>query len=135
MNRVDAELGLLRCWFGASLDFEPAEQWVRLRDYRVPADLWRPTMLEIAFQIPMDMAANPYGFSARGNDGSVTGGFQPTGGSTIGNYTYPSQTPWGGEFGRFSWQLIEWLPADPIEAGSTVLDFARSIADRFREGA
>lgn len=136
MTRVEEELDLLRGWFGDTVDYLHEGQWVRLPAYRIPTELWIPDVVDIALQIPTDRATNPYGFYARAlldSDGQ-----RPTlSGKTlseIGNYTYPGSTPWGDDWGRFSWQLIEWHPGDPLAAGTTVLDFARSIADRFREG-
>ena len=137
MNRVEAELDLLRRWFREVLDYEPAGQWVRLRDYRVPPSLWKPSLLEVAFQVPPDVAANPYGFYPRpsGADSTAEDQLRPAiGDGPIGNYTFPASTPWGESWGQFSWQLVEWQPRDPITEGSTVLEFARSITSRFQEG-
>jgi hypothetical protein len=137
MNRVEAELDLLRHWFADSLDYEPGEQWVRLRAYRVPSALWKASILEVAFQIPPDVAVNPYGFCVRPAAGvaDASDRLSPARGTgDISNYTFPASTPWGDNWGRFSWQLVEWQPRDPITTGSTVLDFARSIAARFQEG-
>lgn len=136
MNRVEAELDLLTRWFGDQLDYEPEGQWVRLRNYRVPPSLWKPELVEVAFQIPPDVAANPYSFCGRpsGTDAADEQLRPASGNGDIGNYTFPATTPWGESWGRFSWPLIAWLPQDPISEGTTVLDFARSIAARFQEG-
>ncbi len=136
MTRVEEELDLLRRWFGESVEYFHEGQWVRLPAYRVPAELWIPEVVEVALQIPPDRATNPYGFYARavadldGHRPNLSGKQS----AAIGSYTYPASTPWGDDWGRFSWQLTEWHPRDLLAIGSTMLEFARSIADRFREG-
>jgi hypothetical protein len=137
MTRLDAELKQLSGWFGSeTVDFVPDGQWVRLIAYRIPGDLWRPDRADIAFQIP-DPPAPPYGFYGRplpDPDGSCTG-LALVSGAAINNYTFPATTPWGSDWGLFSWQIEDFLVAEPLNAGNTMLDFARSFADRFREGS
>jgi hypothetical protein len=70
----------------------------------------------------------PYAFRVRPQLARADGG-QP------GNYTYPVATPWGADWGQFSWSPLEWVPRADIRAGANMLNFARSFADRLREGA
>jgi len=132
MNRVDDELALLRRRFD-NIEYRPDGQWVRILTYAIPPDLWRPPVVQVAFQIPPEVAAAPYAFHARPLEGEATS-FQAVNDQAIGNYTYPANTPWGSDWGTFSWQLEEWQPTIPITAGTTMLDFARSFAARFSEG-
>lgn len=128
LSRVEQELHLLRTWFGDRLEYVPDGHWVRLSEYRIP-DLWLPDMVEVCFQIPPGLPGQaPYAFHARPQ-------LQLVSGAAVNNYTYPTATPFGDSWGTFSWQLSEWQPgAEPCN-GTNMLDFARSIADRFREGA
>lgn len=133
MSRLDDELGLLQNWFGSELEFRPEGQWVRLPTYRLPPDLWLPETVEICFQIP-DPPGPPYAFYARSLN--AEGGERPPALAVgeIGNFTAPAETPWGNDWGKFSWQLEEFRVAEPLGAGNTMLDFARSFWARFLEG-
>jgi hypothetical protein len=127
-GRIERELLLLRTWFGDVLEYNADGHWIRLREYVIPSDLWVPQCVEVCFQIPPGLPGQaPYGFHVRP-------GVQLADGSTINNYTYPTATVFGGEWGTFSWQLDEWKPgAEPCD-GTNMLDFARSFAERFRQG-
>lgn len=133
MTRLDEELALLRRRF-ENLEFRPDGQWVRIPEYRIPEELWQPSVVQIAFQIPSDPATAPYAFHVRSLDGEASV-LQSISGQAIGNYAYPTTTPWGSDWGTFSWSLEAWEPRTPITDGTTMLDFARSIAGRFEEGA
>ena len=135
MTRVQEELGLLRAWFGDIVDYLDEGQWVRLRTLSIPSEIWTSDHAEVAFQIPPDRATNPYGFYARGfTSEGISQPLAAKNGQAIGNYTYPASTPWGGDWGRFSWQLQEWTAREPLRTGTTMVHFARSITDRFGEG-
>lgn len=124
------ELELLRAWWGA-LEFVEAGLWVRLADYPLPLGLWDRKSCDLAFQIPAQLPGQaPYGFY-------VSPGLGLIGGGAIGSYTFPThEPPFGsGPWGKFSWALAEWQPAAEAARGSNMVQFARSIADRLREGA
>lgn len=128
-ERVDEELELLRNWFITNLDFNPDGNWIRIREYHIPSDLWVPPVVEVAFQIPEGIPGQaPYGFHVRPV-------LDLTHGGKINNYTAPTSNPWGDGWGTFSWQLQEWVPGATARDGTNMVDFARSFADRFREGA
>jgi hypothetical protein len=129
LSRVEQELQPLRTWFGEALEYFPDGHWLRLSEYRIPSDLWVPDVVEVCFQLPPGLPGQaPYAFHVRPQVRLVGGG-------TVNNYTYPTANPLGDGWGTFSWQLADWRPgADPY-SGTSMLDFARSIADRFREGA
>lgn len=133
MSRVDEELALLRVRF-PDLEYRPEGQWIRLPEYKVPAEVWVPAVVQIAFQIPPAVATAPYAFHARALAGE-SAELRLAGDAAILNTTQPTTTPWGSDWTTFSWQLEAWEPATPIEAGTTMLQFARSIASRFAEGA
>lgn len=129
LSRIDQELHLLTTWFGDALEYVTAGYWIRLSEYRIPSDLWVPDVVEVSFQLPPGLPAQaPYAFHVRPQVCLLNG-------ATINNYTYPSATAFGDGWGTFSWQLGEWQPGADPSSGSNMLDFARSIADRFREGA
>lgn len=113
----------------SDLDFLEAGLWVRIPSYAIPPDIWKIDICEVAFQIPEQLPGQqPYGFYVRPNLH-----LQPDGGIPE-NYTFPAQTPWGDDWGKFSWQLSEWVPAATPAAGSNMLNFARSFSDRFQQG-
>ena len=127
-GRVGEELDLLRTAF-PDLDYreEGGVHWVRLPSYPVPPG-WTPGRVEVCFQIPAMAGQAPYAFRVRPQLVRADGG-QP------GNYTYPVATPWGSDSGQFCWSPLEWVPKADIRAGANMLNFARSFADRLREGA
>jgi hypothetical protein len=127
-SRIEEELELLRCWFGDSLEYLPEGHWVRLSPYRIASALWTPNNVEVAFQIPPGIPGQaPYAFHVRPRLALADG-------RDILNYSYPANTAWGGDWGTFSWQLDSWNPGAEVEKGSNMLNFARSFADRFKEG-
>ncbi len=127
-ERIEAELGLLRAWFGSDLEYLSEDRWVRLRSYAIPSDLWTHTTVEVSFQIPAGIPGEqPYGFY-------VFPGLRAANNASINAYDHPVATPFGADRGKFSWSPIEWHPSSEVTEGTNMLDFARSFADRFREG-
>jgi len=127
-GRVGEELDLLRTAF-PDLDYreEGGVHWVRLPSYPVPPG-WTPGQVEVCFQIPAMAGQAPYAFRVRPQ-------LVRADGSQPGNYTYPVATPWGAAWGQFSWSPLAWVPKADMRAGANMLNFARSFADRLREGA
>lgn len=128
LDRVRQELAMLKsAW--PELEYVSAGHWVRLQRYWIGLGIWNCSEAEVCFQIPENIPGQaPYGFYIRPQL-LVCGGGPPS------SYTYPADaTPFGQGWGRFSWQLDPWQPAaDPFQ-GSNMLNFARSIADRLRQG-
>lgn len=125
---VEENLGLLRT---AYPDLEhlvaTGVNWVRIPSYPVP-DIFTIRSAEVAFRIPPQPGEAPYGFWIRPGLTLVAGG-------TINNYTYPATTPWGSDWGQFSFSPVgPWQPKADVRAGPNMLNFARAIADRLREG-
>lgn len=126
-ERIDQELALLRGAF-PDLEYKPEGRWIRIPRYPVPDGVWNESVVEVSFQIPEQIPGQqPYGFYVRP-------GMTLLNGQPIDNYVYPSPTVFGGDWGKFSWQLLVWAPKDNIVAGTNMLNFARSLAERFREG-
>lgn len=127
-GRVQEEVSLLRT---AYPHLEHREEGgvhsVRIPSYPVPEG-WCRSEVEVCFQIPPSPGQAPYAFRVRP-------GLQLAGGGPPGNYSYPVTTPWGDDWGQFSWSPETWVPKDDIRAGANMLNFARSFADRLREGA
>lgn len=130
-ERLAAELELLRTAF-PDLEYREAgeERWVRIPAYPLPKG-WRHagapvTVVEAAFQVPAQAGAAPYAFFVRPVLQLATG-------HGIGNYTVPGKTPWGEDFAKFSWQPDSWTPKADVRAGSSLLVFARSFAERLGE--
>jgi len=108
--------------------------WFLIPSYPVANDRgWNREVVNVAFQAQANHpAAAPYGFHVP--SGMLCNGAKPA------NYTEPSQTipPFGEAWGMFSWTLadgVPWIPQADLVSGANLLNFARSIGDRFREGA
>lgn len=125
--RILEELVLLRTAF-PDLEYRADGHWVRIPAYAVPDEVWDKSHVEVAFQIPEQIPGQaPYGFWVRPAIALRSGG-------QVDNYAYPAPTPFGDDWGKFSWQLLSWNPKADIVAGENMLNFAHSIADRLREG-
>ncbi len=126
--RIADELRLLKSWY-THLEYLEDGHWVRIQGYPVPDSIWAVNLVEVCFQIPEALPGQgPYGFYARPEMRLRTGSPPPN------NYKYPVPTPFGDDWGKFSWQLEPWRPGAKPSEGSNILDFARSFYDRFREG-
>lgn len=127
MDRVDQELELIRT---AYPDMEHVEtegrHWVRIPSYPIP-NQWSVNEVEIASQVPQSIGQAPYGFWVRPSL-ALAGGGKPD------RYTSPASTPWGADWGQFSWSAINWAPREDIRAGDNMLNFVRSFAARLNEG-
>jgi hypothetical protein len=126
-ERIREELDLLRT---AYPDLEYREvgdtHWVRIPVYPVPEG-WSHPEVEVCFQIPASPGQAPYAFRVRP-------GLQLVGGGQADRYTFPVSTPWGDDWGQYSWSPVAWVPKEDVSAGANMLKFARSFADRLREG-
>jgi len=128
MDWVEENLALLRT---AYRDLEhlvaSGVNWVRIPSYAVP-DIFTIRSAEVAFRVPAQPGEAPYGFWVRPGLALAAGG-------TINNYTFPATTPWGGDWGQFSFSPVgAWQPRSDVRSGANMLNFARAIADRLREG-
>jgi hypothetical protein len=123
-ERIAAELALLRQRF-PGLEYVEDGHWVRLERYPVPAG-WSADLVEAAFQIPPEAAIVPYAFCVRP-------GLTLASGAVPGNYQFPVTTPFGGDWGRFSWSPLAWQPQSEPAAGDNMTHFVRSFADRLAE--
>jgi|SRR4051812_29491521 len=128
-GRLDEELALLRSAYPDLEHLAVADvTWVRIPVYPVPGQAFKQKQVEAVFQIPPQAGAQPYGFWVRP-------GLETVGGQAISNYTPGATTPWGADFGQFSWAPNEpWTPKADIRAGANMLNWARSFAGRLREG-
>lgn len=129
MDWVEANLALLRA---AYRDLEhtvvDGVHWIRIPVYPIPG-LFTVRSAEVAFRIPSQPGEAPYGFWVRPGLALVSG-------ATISNYSYPTTTGWGTDWGQFSLSPVGvWQPKADVQAGPNMLHFARGIADRLREGA
>jgi hypothetical protein len=99
---------LLRAVFG-ELDYEPEGHWVRLPRYPVPPG-WSEAEGRDRIPDPPEVAVAPYAFC-------VLPSLALEGGCVPGNYSFPATTPWGSEWGRFSWSPLSWSPNAEVEKG------------------
>lgn len=124
---IEAELKMLRGCY-PELDFVEAGLWARIPRYSVSGEHWNIQEVDVSFQFPESLPGQaPYGFYVR-PDMLLSSGERP------GNYQYPATTPWGQDWGKFSWQPEVWIPGDTPPTGSNMLGFVRSFSERFREG-
>jgi len=129
MTRIEEEVELLRTAYPA-LDhkFEGGQHWILLPKQPLPPG-WSVAEAEISFIIPAQAGQQPYAFFTRP-------ALVLAGGGTPSNYINPAATPWGGDFGQFSWApLGPWVPKADIRAGANMLNFVRSFADRLTEAS
>jgi hypothetical protein len=128
-DRIEQEITLLLTSY-QELDWRADVRWARIPSYRLPDGVWKQTgEIQLAFQLPEQLPGQaPYGFW-------VHPGLELLSGGTVQNYTYPTNTPFGDGWGQFSWQPENWQPAADVAAGSNMLGFVRSFAERLRQGA
>ncbi len=128
-DRIQQELKLLRSRF-PNLEYREEGRWIRIPSYPV-TEGWSRSATEVTFQIPTSHpGAPPYGI------------YVPVGltfrGEPPNNYREPapSQPPFGGSWGIFSWAPLDgqWRPTADIITGSNLLNWVLGFADRFREG-
>jgi hypothetical protein len=126
-ERLEEELALLRTEY-PDLEhvFDGTGHWIRIASHPVRSEIWGRDEVEVACQIPAQIGVAPYAFRVRPGL-ALPGGALPT------NYTYPAATPWGSDWGQFSWSPMTWLPTADIRAGANMLKFIRSFAERLGE--
>lgn len=91
--------------------------------------------VDVAFRIPPEPAAQPYGFYVQPvlliKKGDTT--------SSPSNYTNPAseQPPFGdGPWAVFSWSPLNgWHPQDDVAKGDNMTQFAHSFADRLKDAS
>lgn len=126
-DRIRQELEHLRTRYKVELVEEG--RWARVASYPLPAG-WNRTATDVAFQIPVGYPGTPpYGIYVPSgvlfNDEPPDNYKEPA----------PSQPPFGGTWGLFSWQPDgPWLATADIVSGSNLLNWVMGFAARFREG-
>jgi len=126
-ERIEQELAILKTVY-PDLEWYPESFWVRIPSYSLPDGVWKQSEIELAFQMPQSLPGQqPYGFWVRP-------GLELANAGVPNNYTFPVTTSLGDGWGQFSWSLMSWQPQANITAGSNMLNFVRSFADRLREG-
>jgi hypothetical protein len=131
MNRVEQEMELVRTAFpDAEERPEGGQHWVRIPGYRLPDGVFEGDGdAELAFRVPLQAGEAPYGFWLRPAPKLPSG-------TELQNYSYPAQTPWGADWGQFSWSPLDpWIPKTDLRAGANMLHFVRSFAVRLGEGS
>ena len=127
-QRVRDELALLRNRFPGMVFLEDG-LWCRLPGYVVPGEHWVEETTDVAFRIPAAIPGqDPYAFW-------VAGGLTPReAGTAIGNYTFPTPTGFGGDWGQFSWAPNGWHPGAIAESGDNMVRWVGTFAHRLLEG-
>ena len=127
-ERVVQELELLRKYY-PNIEYKEEGRWVRIPSYPLPEG-WNRSTTDVAFQIkPGHPGTPPYGFCVP--VGLEYQGHRP---ESYKDSASP-HPPFEGRWGIFSWAHTEqWRPTANVTTGSNLLNWARSFADRFREG-
>ena len=103
-------------------------QWVRIPAVAV-SSIWTVDLVDVAYRIPNTAGEAPYGFW-------VHPGLVLVSKATINNYTFPAATPWGQDWGQFSFAPEgAWAPKADVASGDHMLDYDRGIVARLGEGA
>jgi hypothetical protein len=127
-ERIEQEVALLQKVY-PDLDWRADVRWARIPSYALLDGLWRQSAVQLAFQLPEQLPGQaPYGFW-------VHPGLELASGQGIDQYTHPATTPFGEDWGQFSWQPEVWAPGPTVLAGTNMLDFVRSFATRLQQGA
>jgi len=128
-ERIEQELALLRQRY-PDLEYREDGRWVRIPSYGLPSG-WNRPKTDVAFQIPVGFPGTP-----------LYGIYTPAGltfnGAGPAKYTEPAPTqpPFGGTWGIFSWTTLDgqWRATANLIDGYTLLNWVTGFADRFREG-
>jgi len=127
-DRMNEEMALLKRHFPQA---ELHGIWVKIPDYKFPADHWSRESTTICFEIPVGYPGNPpYGFHVEGGLRLKVGQCVPQ------NYHEPATTPFPGTWGKFSWSHDgNWRPAADVVSGNNLMNFVRTFADRLKEAS
>lgn len=126
-ERIQKELELLRARY--NVEFVEEGRWARIASYPLPPG-WNRPATAVAFQIPVGYPGTPpYGIYV---PVGIAFNSQPPN-----NYKEPAPTqpPFGGTWGIFSWQPDgQWQATADIISGSHLLNWVIGFAGRFGEG-
>ena len=127
-DRIQKELQLLRQQF-PDLEFHQEGGWVLLPRYSTPPGIWELDEVAVCFQFPPGYPGQkPYGFY-------VSPRVQLKGGGEVKNRTDSSETPFAGEWAKFSWDLPAWHATADLQGGSNLFNFVVTFSSRFEQGA
>jgi hypothetical protein len=126
-ERIQKELELLQTRY--NVDFNEDGRWARIKSYPLLPG-WNRSTTDVAFQILVGYPGTPpYGI------------YVPVGiafnGQPPNNYQEPAPTqpPFGGTWGIFSWQPDgQWRATADIISGSNLMNWVMGFAGRFGEG-
>lgn len=127
-ERIKQEVALIHHFYPDAEYHESG--WIRIPDYQLPDGIWNFASIEVSAQFPIPgyPGKAPYGIYVRPFLKLKESQAVPT------NYTEPVGTPFGNEWGKFSWQPEKWRATADLYSGSNMMDFIRTFADRFKEG-
>lgn len=120
------EVALLRTYF-PDAEYREEGRWLLLPHYRLPKNhAWATPEVALAVQFPAAYPGQkPYGFHI--SPPLTVGGVGPQ------NAQPSTEPPWPGSWVKFSWDLPDWAPADSIHAGSNMVNFVFTIAERLQQ--
>jgi len=128
-ERIKLEMGLIKKSYpNAEWLSNNDGGWVRILSYRLPNGIWDKGRVDLCFEVKNGYpAVAPYSFY-------VKGGIKLKNGETPQSYTITEETPFGGQWGKFSWHHTEsWKPTGDLVSGSNLSNFISSFIQRLSE--
>lgn len=128
-DRIKQELKLLKKEI-PNLRYREEGRWIFIPAFRLPENIWNKSETAVCFQIlPAYPGEPPDGFYIEGGIRLKDTNEKPD------NYEEPTQTPFEGTWGRFSWQQNNsWRATSDLTSGGNLLNFVRTFKDRLSEG-
>lgn len=127
-ERLLEEMALLKSHF-PNATLHESSKWVYIPEWKLP-DIWSVPTVTICFQIPDAYPGQaPYAFYVSPHD------IRPKNGNGIGNTQMATDTPYGGQWLKFSWANEAWQPTAELKQGSNLLNFVNSFRDRLLEAS
>jgi hypothetical protein len=100
---------------------------VLLPGYQTP-DTIAQDAVDICFQVRTDHPGTaPYGFYVRKP-------IRLESGEEFNNVSHANNSPFEGEWLRFSWKPADWSPGSTVKSGSNLVNWAHTFYDRFEQG-
>lgn len=128
-ERLDKEIALIRQSF-PDAEYREDTGWVRLPKYSLPKGIWQSDIIEISFQIPKGYPGQaPYAFYVKPLLRLKSNNQKPQ------SYEDNAQTPFGNDWGKVSWQHVNWKPSNDVKSGSNLNNFVSTFIERFKEAS
>jgi hypothetical protein len=123
-DRIQVEYGILLESYPLAI---LKNRWIWLPDYPLPLGWNRATTPVCFFIRDTYLSAGPYGIHVP--NGLLFNNIEPK------SYADKAEiTPFGCEWGKFSWEAEGWHPTTEPRGGHNLLTYVRGFAVRFKQG-